>query len=173
MGTLAAGAPLLAGGPPGWVAYGVLAVVTVGGIVYVASQSTSNADSQADKKLATGAAADACSTCQPPECKDTVKKMDEKNRKLKKELNKYDPASDAKGGHTYKTPDGVTRTTVPGGHYKEIRDIQRGLKNELEKYNKQKCYSSPGPTDKITREAAQKGVSQSIEVPPGFPSIPL
>jgi hypothetical protein len=36
MGTLVAGAPLLAGGPPGWVAYGLLAVgtVIVGGMAY-------------------------------------------------------------------------------------------------------------------------------------------
>lgn len=40
MGTLVAGAPLLAGGPPGWVIYGALAVGTliVGAVVYRAAR---------------------------------------------------------------------------------------------------------------------------------------
>lgn len=44
MGTLVAGAPLLAGGPPGWVAYGLLAVgtVVVGGAIYMSQSRTAD-----------------------------------------------------------------------------------------------------------------------------------
>jgi hypothetical protein len=62
--TLAAGAPLLAGGPPGWLAYAGLAVLTIGG-AYVVSQM-SGADEDAESSLGTGAVADACSSCRPP-----------------------------------------------------------------------------------------------------------
>ncbi|SFJ61272.1 hypothetical protein [Jannaschia pohangensis] len=41
MGTMVAGAPLLAGGPPGWVAYAGLGVITLVGGIYVMSQSRS------------------------------------------------------------------------------------------------------------------------------------
>lgn len=67
MATLVAGAPLLAGGPPGWLAYGVLAVVTIGG-AYVVSQSTSGAESAANDHLSDEPTTDVCATCPPPEC---------------------------------------------------------------------------------------------------------
>jgi hypothetical protein len=120
------------------------------------SNSMSGADEQAETKLESGSVAATCAAgnCPPPECKNLVENMDHKNRKLKKELNKYDPVSDAQGGHTYMGADGLLKVTKPGGHYKEIRYIQRGLKNDLEQYNKRKCYNSQGPADKATREAA-------------------
>jgi hypothetical protein len=54
MGTLVAGAPLLAGGPPGWLAYGLLAVgtVVVGGAIYM-SQSRSESRSQSTDRSTT------------------------------------------------------------------------------------------------------------------------
>ena len=41
MGTMVAAAPLLAGGPPGWILYAGVAVITVGGIgiIYMSSRS--------------------------------------------------------------------------------------------------------------------------------------
>ncbi len=61
-GTLVAGAPLLAGGPPGWVAYGLLAVATVGG-AYLISENMSTADEEADRTLAPTTTDTACPTC--------------------------------------------------------------------------------------------------------------
>jgi hypothetical protein len=139
------------------------------------AMSMSNAQDDAKANADSGSAAATCAAgnCPPPECKNLVENMDHKNRKLKKELRKYDPASDAQGGHSYMGADGVMKVTKPGGHYKEIRDIQRGLKNDLEQYNKSKCYNNQGPADKATREAAQKGLNEPIEVPPGMSFIPL
>jgi hypothetical protein len=109
----------------------------------------------------------------PPECQNIIEDMEKKNRALNKELGKYDPTSDAIGGHAYMGPGGILKYTKPGGHYQEIRDLQRGLKGDMQRYNKSKCYNTPGASDKITREAAQKNISETIEVPPGFPFIPL
>lgn len=49
MGTLVAGAPLLAAGPPGWAAYAALAAgtVVVGGVIYMSS-STTNKEAKTD-----------------------------------------------------------------------------------------------------------------------------
>lgn len=54
MGTLVAGAPLLAGGPPGWLAYGLLAVgtVVVGGAVYMSQPRTSERSRVSDRTTA-------------------------------------------------------------------------------------------------------------------------
>jgi Bacterial toxin 33 len=105
MTTLVAGAPLLAGGPPGWVAYGLLAIVTIGG-AYMISQSMSNAEEEADKKLESGTAAQACSTCPPPEDKD---KKDDEEQKAKdskrmsdKELDKAAKNNGYKDAHDLK-----------------------------------------------------------------------
>jgi hypothetical protein len=174
----AIGGAALCTGPQVLVCGAVGAVLVTGALVgawWISSSSVENADEQAGTQLDSGTAAATCATgnCPPPECKNLVDNMDHKNRKLKKELNQYNPASDAQGGHSYMGADGLMKLTKPGGHYKEIRDIQRGLKNDLEQYNKRKCYSSQGPADKATREAAQKGLNEPIEVPPGSSFIPL
>ncbi|MCU0912144.1 MAG: hypothetical protein MUE98_12605 [Rhodobacteraceae bacterium] len=62
--TLAAGAPLLAGGPPGWLAYAGLAVLTIGG-AYVVSQM-SGADEDAESSLGTGAVRGSLRGLAPP-----------------------------------------------------------------------------------------------------------
>ena len=97
MSTLVLGTPLLAGGPPGWLIYGVLAIVSVGA-VGVGVYEMSKANDKANATLTTGAATDVCSTCQPPRSKDIIKDMDNKSDLLKDELAKYDPAADAVGG---------------------------------------------------------------------------
>jgi hypothetical protein len=138
------------------------------------AMAMSNAQDDAKANADSGAAVDACSTCPPPpECKNIVDDMERKNRALNKELDKYVPTSDAIGGHPYAGPGGITKFTKPGGHYKEIRDLQRGLKNDMRRYGESKCYNNAPARDKITRDAAQKGINEKIEVPPGIPFIPL
>jgi hypothetical protein len=132
-----------------------------------------NANQQASQALSQGTAVGACSTCFPPECRNIVEKMRSKSSDLMKELRKYNPAQDALGGHTFMAG-GVLKTTRPGGHYQEIRDLQRGLKNELETYNRSQCYDkNPSNGDKAMRNQAQDLSSRNIEVPPGINYIPL
>jgi len=63
MAQMVAGAPLLAGGPPGWVAYGVLAVVTLGAGAAVYMQASSKSKDLADTKTDT-----ACASCKKNPC---------------------------------------------------------------------------------------------------------
>lgn len=64
-------------------------------------------------------------------CKELREKIYRMNDLLRNELGKYDPAADAQGGFPMAYGSGITS---PGGHYKEIKDLQRGLKNWLEYY---------------------------------------
>jgi hypothetical protein len=80
--------------------------------------------------------------------------------KLGAELRKYDPVSDAKGGFLSH----VGTITKPGGHYKKIKDYQRGLKNDLTKFRKD-CSESGVKVDKKVDSAA----NQAITKPPGIP----
>lgn len=54
MGTLVAGAPLLAGGPPGWLAYAALAVgtVVVGGAIYMSRSRSESQSRSTDRTTA-------------------------------------------------------------------------------------------------------------------------
>ena len=68
--TMVMGAPLLAGGPPGWVAYGILGLATVAvGGAYVMSQSATDADEKAERTLAPTDTARNCPNCP---CRRTV-----------------------------------------------------------------------------------------------------
>lgn len=60
MGTLAAGAPLLAGGPPGWVAYGLLAVGTLGAAYLIHESTRSEPVAQPTTGTRTGTATKTC-----------------------------------------------------------------------------------------------------------------
>jgi RHS repeat-associated protein len=55
------------------------------------------------------------------------------SQKLIDELKAYDPVLDGQGGPTWK----------PGGHYQEIQDLQRGLKNRLAEFV-EKCLKGGG-----------------------------
>jgi uncharacterized protein RhaS with RHS repeats len=57
-------------------------------------------------------------------CKQLRDRIDRKSQLLQKELDKYDPVEDAAGGHPMQWGSGQT---VPGGHYIEIKNLQRGL----------------------------------------------
>jgi hypothetical protein len=99
-------------------------------------------------------------------CGEQRAKILEKDAKLGKELRKYDPASDALGG--FKKHGGLPGPTVPGGHYVKIRAFQRGLKNDLTRFQKE-CSESgiayPRETD--------QNANREVEPPPGMPRIPL
>lgn len=75
MTTLALGAPLLAGGPPGWVAYGLLAVVTIGGIYIVSEMS--EADSDASNTLNSSDASECTGDCNEEKAKKEEEKIAE------------------------------------------------------------------------------------------------
>ncbi len=100
------------------------------------------------------------------ECAEKRAKINEKNAKLGHELRKYDPVSDAKGG--FKKHGGLPGLTKPGGHYVKIRDLQRGLRNDLRDFDK-KCRDSGVKLDRRVNEEANR----EVEPPPGFPRIPI
>ena len=170
--------------PAFWAGVGeaVLYVGSAVGAGYIGSQilqsvTGANEDAEENAKpvpvpdVATCATGE-CPPQQSPECRQALENMREKINKFVNEMKKYDAVSDAVGGHSYML-NGVLKTTVPGGHYQEIRDLQRGLKNELEKYNKKKCYSNASNGDKAVRNQAQQMSSQGVQVPPGMSFIPL
>ncbi|MHC9510380.1 RHS repeat-associated core domain-containing protein [Kangiella sp. M94] len=74
-----------------------------------------------------------CNGLEPSdECNFLRSRIIEKHLKFTKELSKYDPVSDAIGGHKMKYGSGKTK---PYGHYKELTDLQRGIKNDIKRYN--------------------------------------
>ncbi|MBD8688223.1 MULTISPECIES: hypothetical protein [unclassified Rhizobium] len=75
MTSLALGAPLLAGGPPGWVAYGLLAVATIGGIYIVSEMS--EADSDASNTLNNSDASECTGDCTEEKAKKEEEKIAE------------------------------------------------------------------------------------------------
>ncbi len=146
-----------------WIGGGILLAVGL-------SSDTPNADTQADAQTKANTATCATGNCPPPpECEGILAEMRKKIQLLKKELAKYDPILDAQGGF----PMGGGKLTSPGGHYKEIRDLQRGLKNEGQAFNKNKCYDKVSKADKVTRDHADSLTNQNIEIPPGQDFIPL
>jgi hypothetical protein len=81
--------------------------------------------------------------------------------KLLNELRKYDPIEDGLGGPNWK----------PGGHFKEIADLQRGIKNDITTYVeeciKNKGGPSGGPLPRWIDDAANRLVD-----PPFLPIQP-
>ena len=53
--------------------------------------------------------------------------------KLIREISKYDPKEDGKGGHPW-FHRGASGVTKPGGHYEKIKKLQRGIKNDIQNY---------------------------------------
>ena len=86
--------------------------------------------------------------------------------KLFSEIAKYSPIGDGMGGYPM-SGGGVTK---PGGHYKEILDLQRGLKSDLREYQKN-CRRGRGPDDTdswcpITPRSFDEMASRPNLVPP-------
>lgn len=104
------------------------------------------------------ASGDASAAAQEQRCRQQRSAILSKYAKLGKELRKYDPVADAKGGFPMKWG-----TTKPGGHYKEITDLQRGLKNDLTRFNAE-CRDTDVKIDRNVDRMA----NQPIPRPPGL-----
>jgi RHS repeat-associated protein len=90
-----------------------------------------------------------------------------KNQLLRNELGKYDPVADGQGGFTMRYGSGITK---PGGHYTEIKDLQRGLKRDLENYNKHcRCKGGDGnpPITRNVDELANSPIDPPV-IPEGM-----
>ncbi len=105
-------------------------------------------------------------------CSDYVKRVSRKRRGFQREMAKYDPRSDAKGGHVY-YKNGVRKLTVPGGHYIEIKQFQRGIINDLSDWSNKGCAKCATPNEMKMMASGGRTAAKHIEVPPGFPSISL
>jgi len=91
-----------------------------------------------------------------------------KYRLLSLELEGYNPLSDGMGG--FPMPYGSEKTK-PGGHYDEIRDLQRGLKKDIKKYNQRcRCGGDDGnpPLPRGIDELANYPVAEPVIMPPEF-----
>jgi hypothetical protein len=105
-----------------------------------------------------------------PECIEAALKALKQAQKILEELLKYDPVEDSKGGHPH-----AHGITVPGGHYKEIKDLQRGLRNKLRRMLEEcdddddKCSGKEIPVSnyKTLNELANR----QITIPPGIPPL--
>ena len=87
-----------------------------------------------------------------------------KSAALIKELTKYDPVADGRGGF----PTWGGRITKPGGHYEEVLNLQRGIKNDIAEY-KRLCSNNDRwpPVPRALDEASNRPVA-----PPVFPPEP-
>jgi RHS repeat-associated protein len=70
--------------------------------------------------------------CDDERCAKLKAQIAHKSALLIKEFRKYDPVKDGQGGFPMKGG-GVTK---PGGHFKEMDDLKRGLKNDITEYMK-------------------------------------
>jgi hypothetical protein len=76
---------------------------------------------------------------------------------------RYDPIADGKGGFPMNYGSGLTK---PGGHYKEIKQLQRGLKRDLKTYNQRcRCDDNDDGNPPITRNVDE--LANEL-VPPPF-----
>ena len=102
-------------------------------------------------------------SCDPEACGRLKADIFRKFSLLLNELRKYDPIADAKGGFLMKYG-----RTKPGGHYQEIKDLQRGLKNDLDKYNREcrdRDNGDGGMFAPIAR-SIDEAANRSVEPPP-------
>lgn len=98
----------------------------------------------------------------PDRCAQLRKQIFTKSALLVKELRKYNPIEDARGG--FLTRGGLF--TVPGGHYTEIQNLQRGLKNDIAEY-KRLCSDNGGwpPVPRSIDDTANRDVPVPIITP--------
>lgn len=147
-----------------WVAPGALDVKAEGKNIQLLGDAMTNnggspTNSAAIKELQDCATpADDAEEKRKQGCLEARAKIYEKFRKLVKELKKYSPADDARGGF----PMRGGKLTKPGGHYTEIKDLQRGLKNDHEKFTKE-CAGTGVSLDRTVDQAANR----PVERPPG------
>jgi len=106
------------------------------------------------------------------ECKKLRDNIYRKHGLLSHEFDKFDPIADAQGGFPMKYGSGVT---APNGHRQEMEDLQRGIKNDLEKYNSE-CNDDDDNNPPITRNVdalANKPIPCPPQPQPGVPLIAL
>ena len=106
-------------------------------------------------------------------CDALRKGINEKTIKLEDELSRYNPILDAQGGFPMAYGTGVTK---PRGHYNEIRDLQRGLKKDIENYNKHcRCddnHDGNPPLDRYSDSLANTPVQEPIYIRNSFYGVP-
>ena len=119
--TMALATPLLAGGPPGWVVYGALGLLTIGGI-YMMSQ----AGDKADGGLRDEPTTDTCvGNCSPPgdPCKGLRSQLQKHEDKLREYTN---------------NPEGSDNLGLLGGPYDAqiIAGRIKSLQRQIESFRK-------------------------------------
>ena len=99
-----------------------------------------------------------------PECINLLADLAKNALSLTKELAKYDPVADAKGGYPMKYGTGLTK---PGGHYNEMMDLKRGLYKDLMRYYKNcvKCDKDGGGGDPAPPKKYEDLINLPIPVP--------
>ena len=101
-----------------------------------------------------------------PACDALRQSIYQKTVSLQDELERYNPYLDAIGGYPMAYGSGRTK---PGGHYDEIRQLQRGLKSDIETYNKQcRCPDNHDGNPALSRysdELANTDVTPPIILP--------
>jgi hypothetical protein len=97
----------------------------------------------------------------PAECAAFLQRLFQKIRKLRDEFNKYDPMEDAKGGFPMAFG---SRRTKRYGHYTEITELQRGIKDDIDTYYRE-CGTPPDPA---TRNELRCGQTLANEPVPRF-----
>ena len=76
------------------------------------------------------------------QCENIKRNLDEKLKLYKENYDKYDPEQDYFGDFFMKYGTG---RTAPGGHYKELMDLQKGINNDIKAYIKARCMDDDGP----------------------------
>jgi hypothetical protein len=108
-------------------------------------------------------------------CKELRRRIFEKSTALLNELRKYDPIKDGKGGFPMPWGSGLTK---PGGHFTEIGNLQRGLKNDIAEYkklcsNRGDWPGCPDFADELSnRKVAPAVIPGSEDDPAGVPAPP-
>lgn len=102
-------------------------------------------------------------------CAQILNEINSRIKAFNDEMSAYDPVLDARGGFTH-----AHGTTVPGGHYIEIRQLQRGIKNRLREFNTGECPCTLSPVKyQVTIARAQAVVNKPIAIPPGSSFISI
>jgi RHS repeat-associated protein len=109
--------------------------------------------------------------CGPDRCAQLRARILANSAKLTTKISKYNPIADARGGF----PTWGGKLTKPGGHYKQILELQGGLKKDIAEY-KRLCSNKDGwpPIPRTIDEQASSHVEAPIITPaPGIsPELP-
>lgn len=95
---------------------------------------------------------------QTQRCDELRARIYDKAGKLLNELRKYNPIQDGMGGPNWK----------PGGHFQEMSDLQRGIKNDITRYIEECIKNKGGPSGGPLPRWIDEAANRLIE-PPFFP----